>query len=112
MAWRTGDPEGSRNGVSLIIFAGIVASFPGAIAQLLELGRVGSLSAFTIMAIFIGAGLIIYWIVWMERAQRRIVVQYPKRQVGNRMFGGESSYLPLKLNTAGVIPPIFASSIF
>ena len=103
--------RGVGNGVSLIIFAGIVASFPGAIAQLLELGRVGSLSAFTIMAIFVGAALIIYWIVWMERAQRRIVVQYPKRQVGNRMFGGESSYLPLKLNTAGVIPPIFASSI-
>ncbi len=103
--------RGVGNGVSLIIFAGIVASFPGAIAQLLELGRVGSLSAFTIMAIFVGAALIIYWIVWMERAQRRIIVQYPKRQVGNRMFGGESSYLPLKLNTAGVIPPIFASSI-
>ncbi len=103
--------RGVGNGISLIIFAGIVASFPGAIAQLLELGRVGSLSAFTIMAILIGGGLLIYWIVWMERAQRRIIVQYPKRQVGNRMFGGDSSHLPLKLNTAGVIPPIFASSI-
>ena len=71
----------------------------------------GTLSAFAIMAILIGGALLIYWIVWMERAQRRIVVQYPKRQVGNRMFGGESSHLPLKLNTAGVIPPIFASSI-
>ena len=103
--------RGVGNGVSLIIFAGIVASFPGAFAQLLELGRVGTLSAFAIMAILIGGALLIYWIVWMERAQRRIVVQYPKRQVGNRMFGGESSHLPLKLNTAGVIPPIFASSI-
>ncbi|MBN36785.1 MAG: preprotein translocase subunit SecY [Rhodospirillaceae bacterium] len=103
--------RGVGNGVSLIIFAGIVASFPGALAQLLEQGRVGALSAFTIMAILIGAALLIYWIVWMERAQRRIIVQYPKRQVGNRMFGGESSHLPLKLNTAGVIPAIFASSI-
>ena len=103
--------RGVGNGVSLIIFAGIMASFPGAFAQLLELGRVGTLSAFAIMAILIGGALLIYWIVWMERAQRRIVVQYPKRQVGNRMFGGESSHLPLKLNTAGVIPPIFASSI-
>ncbi|MBT5433020.1 MAG: preprotein translocase subunit SecY [Alphaproteobacteria bacterium] len=103
--------RGVGNGISLIIFSGIVASFPGAIAQLLELGRVGSLSAFAILAILIGGGLIIYWIVWMERAQRRLIVQYPKRQVGNRMFGGENSHLPLKLNTAGVIPPIFASSI-
>ncbi|MBC6439623.1 MAG: preprotein translocase subunit SecY [Rhodospirillales bacterium] len=103
--------RGVGNGVSLIIFAGIVASFPGSVAQLLEAGRVGTLSAFAIMAILIGGALLIYWIVWMERAQRRIVVQYPKRQVGNRMFGGESSHLPLKLNTAGVIPAIFASSI-
>ncbi len=103
--------RGVGNGVSLIIFAGIVASFPTSLAQLLEQGRVGGLSAFAIMAILIGGALLIYWIVWMERAQRRIVVQYPKRQVGSRMFGGESSHLPLKLNTAGVIPPIFASSI-
>ncbi len=103
--------RGVGNGISLIIFAGIVAGFPGALGQLLEMGRVGTLSAFAIMAIILGGLALIYGIVFMERAQRRIIVQYPKRQVGNRMFGGESSHLPLKLNTAGVIPPIFASSI-
>jgi len=103
--------RGVGNGVSLIIFSGIVAALPSAIAQVLELGRTGAMSAFTIMALIVGAVCIIGFIVFMERAQRRIIVQYPKRQVGNRMFSGESSHLPLKLNTAGVIPPIFASSI-
>jgi len=103
--------RGVGNGVSLIIFSGIVANLPSAIGQALELGRTGALSPILIMALLIGAVGIIAVIVFMERAQRRLIVQYPKRQVGNKMFGGESSHLPLKLNTAGVIPPIFASSI-
>ncbi len=103
--------RGVGNGVSLIIFAGIVAMFPSAIAQILELGRIGAMSAFAIMAILVSLILLFGFIVFMERAQRRIIVQYPKRQVGNRMFSGESSHLPLKLNTSGVIPVIFASSI-
>ncbi len=103
--------RGVGNGVSLIIMAGIVAMFPSAIAQILELGRIGAMSAFAIMAILVSLILLFGFIVFMERAQRRIIVQYPKRQVGNRMFSGESSHLPLKLNTAGVIPVIFASSI-
>ena len=103
--------RGVGNGVSLIIFAGIVAMFPSAIAQILELGRIGAMSAFAIMVILVSLILLFGFIVFMERAQRRIIVQYPKRQVGNRMFSGESSHLPLKLNTSGVIPVIFASSI-
>ena len=103
--------RGVGNGVSLIIFSGIVAMFPSAIAQILELGRIGAMSAFAIMAILVGLIVLFGFIVFMERAQRRIIVQYPKRQVGNRMFSGESSHLPLKLNTSGVIPVIFASSI-
>ena len=103
--------RGVGNGISLIIFSGIVASFPGAIAQLLELGRIGSLSPIFIIGFMIFALAVVAFIVYFERAQRRIVVQYPKRQVGNRMFGGESSHIPLKLNTSGVIPVIFASSI-
>ena len=103
--------RGVGNGISLIIFAGIVAALPGAVVQTLELGRTGAMSPLLIMAMIIGAVCLIGFIVFMERAQRRIVVQYPKRQVGNRMFSGENSHLPLKLNTAGVIPPIFASSI-
>lgn len=103
--------RGVGNGISLIIFAGIVAELPRALAGMLELGRTGALSAIFIVAILIGVVAVISFIVYMERAQRRLIVQYPKRQVGNRMFGGESSHLPLKLNTAGVIPPIFASSL-
>ena len=103
--------RGVGNGISLIIFAGIVASFPGAIVQLLELGRTGSLSAFFIVGFLVFALAVVALIVYFERAQRRIIVQYPKRQVGNRMFGGESSHIPLKLNTSGVIPVIFASSL-
>jgi preprotein translocase subunit SecY len=103
--------RGVGNGISLIIFSGIVAELPRAIASTLELGRTGALSAFFIIFLMLMVVGVIMFIVFMERAQRRIVVQYPKRQVGAKMFGGESSHLPLKLNTAGVIPPIFASSI-
>jgi len=103
--------RGVGNGISLIIFAGIVAELPRAIASTLELGRTGALSTFFIIMILVLAVALITFIVFMERAQRRVVVQYPKRQVGNRMFGGENSHLPLKLNTSGVIPAIFASSL-
>ncbi len=103
--------RGVGNGISLIIFAGIVAELPGALAGTLELGRQGALSTFVIVGLFVMAIAVIAFIVFMERAQRRLLIQYPKRQVGNRMFQGESSHLPLKLNTAGVIPPIFASSL-
>jgi len=103
--------RGIGNGISLIIFSGIVANLPSALAGTLELGRTGALSAAFIILLFVMVFAVIAFIVFIERAQRRIVVQYPKRQVGQRMFGGESSHLPLKLNTAGVIPPIFASSI-
>jgi preprotein translocase subunit SecY len=103
--------RGVGNGISLIIFSGIVARLPSALAGFLELGRTGALSTFFIMFFMVGAVAVITFIVFMERAQRRILVQYPKRQVGNRMYGGEASHLPLKLNTAGVIPPIFASSL-
>ena len=103
--------RGVGNGISLIIFSGIVAELPRALVNTLELGRTGVLSG-GILAVLIAMALaVIAFIVFIERSQRRIVVQYPKRQVGRRMFGGESSHLPLKLNTAGVIPPIFASSI-
>ncbi|MDK9721742.1 MAG: preprotein translocase subunit SecY [Rhodospirillales bacterium] len=103
--------RGIGNGTSLIIFAGIVAELPSAIAGTLELGRTGALNALVIIAIMLMVVLVIGVIVFVERAQRRIIVQYPKRQVGNKMYGGESSHLPLKLNTSGVIPPIFASSL-
>ena len=103
--------RGVGNGVSLIIFSGIVAGLPTALASTLELGRQGRLSTLLILALFVVAIVVILAIVFFERAQRRIQVQYPKRQVGNRMYDGQSSHLPLKLNTAGVIPPIFASSL-
>jgi preprotein translocase subunit SecY len=103
--------RGIGNGISLIIMAGIVAELPSAIANTLELGRQGALSTFVILAILIMAVVVIAVIVFVERAQRRLLIQYPKRQVGNRMFEGQSSHLPLKLNTSGVIPPIFASSL-
>ena len=103
--------RGIGNGISLIIMSGIVAQLPRALVGTLELGRTGALpTLFIIFLIFMVAGVITF-IVFMERAQRRIIVQYPKRQVGTKMFGGQSSHLPLKLNTAGVIPPIFASSL-
>src|SRR5262252_6049789 len=103
--------RGVGNGVSLIIFAGIVAALPNAMIQTLELGRTGALSALFIIALVAGIVIVVGVVVFMETAQRRIVVQYPKRQVGNRMYGGEASHLPLKINTSGVIPPIFASSL-
>lgn len=103
--------RGVGNGISLIIFAGIVAEFPTALAATFELGRTGQLATPLLLGFLVLAIAVIVFIVFVERAQRRILVQYPKRQVGNKMFGGESSHLPLKLNTAGVIPPIFASSI-
>ena len=103
--------RGVGNGISLIIFAGIVAELPSAIASTLELGRTGALNTLFILFLIILVIATITFIVFIERAQRRIIVQYPKRQVGQRMFGGESTHLPLKLNTAGVIPPIFASSL-
>ena len=103
--------RGVGNGISLIIFAGIIAELPAAIAQTLDMGRTGALPTIAIIAILVLAVAVITFIVFIERAQRRIVVQYPKRQQGNKMFGGESSHLPLKLNTSGVIPPIFASSM-
>ncbi|HTI79859.1 MAG TPA: preprotein translocase subunit SecY [Acetobacteraceae bacterium] len=103
--------RGVGNGTSLIIMAGIVAGLPTALASLLDLGRTGALSPFFIIAFIVLAVFVIAFIVFMERAQRRIPVQYPKRQVGTRMFGGDSTHMPLKINTSGVIPPIFASSI-
>ncbi|HWB51421.1 MAG TPA: preprotein translocase subunit SecY [Stellaceae bacterium] len=103
--------RGVGNGISLIIFAGIVANLPHALAATLELGRTGALSPIFILLFLAMSIAVVAFIVFMERAQRRILVQYPKRQVGNRMFGGEASHLPLKINTSGVIPPIFASSL-
>lgn len=103
--------RGVGNGISLIIFSGIVANLPSAMAGTLELGRTGALSTIFIIGLFAMAVGVVFLIVYMERAQRRIIVQYPKRQQGNRQTGGESSHLPLKINTAGVIPPIFAGSL-
>ncbi|MSO71160.1 MAG: preprotein translocase subunit SecY [Alphaproteobacteria bacterium] len=103
--------RGVGNGISLIIFSGIVANIPVSTGEILELGRTGGMSVITILALIIGGIGVIGAIVFLERAQRRIIVQYPKRQVGTKMFGGEASHLPLKLNTSGVIPPIFASSL-
>jgi preprotein translocase subunit SecY len=103
--------RGIGNGISLIILSGIVAELPAAVAGTLELGRQGALSTGLILVVIVMAVAVIAFIVFMERAQRRLLIQYPKRQVGNRMFEGQSSHLPLKLNTSGVIPPIFASSL-
>ena len=103
--------RGIGNGISLIIMSGIVANLPHALASTLELGRTGAISTvFIIIFLAISVGVVAF-IVFMERAQRRLLVQYPKRQVGNKMFGGDASHLPLKINTSGVIPPIFASSL-
>ncbi len=103
--------RGVGNGISLIIFSGIVANLPSALAGTLELGRTGALSTgFIIFLLLMSVG-VIYFIVFVERAQRRIIIQYPKRQRGSKITGGDSSHLPLKINTAGVIPPIFASSL-
>jgi preprotein translocase subunit SecY len=103
--------RGVGNGISLIIMSGIVANLPHALASLLELGRTGAISTPAIVFFFVMAVGVIAFIVFMERAQRRILVQYPKRQMGTKVYGGEASHLPLKMNTSGVIPPIFASSL-
>jgi preprotein translocase subunit SecY len=103
--------RGIGNGTSMIIFAGIIAEFPAQLAQTLELGRQGAISTGLLLLILVMAICVIAFCVFMERAQRRLLINYPKRQVGNRMYEGQTSFLPLKLNTAGVIPPIFASSL-
>jgi preprotein translocase subunit SecY len=103
--------RGVGNGISLIIFSGIVAEIPRALASTFELGRTGALSALMIIGIFILVIFTVLFIVFFERAMRKILVNYPKRQVGNKVYGGESSHLPLKINTAGVIPAIFASAL-
>ena len=103
--------RGVGNGSSLIIFSGIVAELPTALAGTLELGRTGALSVVLILALFVMAAAVIAFIVFIERSVRKIVVQYPKRQHGNKVFGGDQSFLPLKINVPGVIPPIFASSL-
>jgi preprotein translocase subunit SecY len=103
--------RGVGNGISLIIMAGIVANLPHALASTLELGRTGAISTVFIIIFLVMSVAVVAFIVFMERAQRRILVQYPKRQMGNKMFGGDASHLPLKINTSGVIPPIFASSL-
>jgi preprotein translocase subunit SecY len=103
--------RGVGNGISLIIFAGIVARFPQIITQTLEQARTGAVSPLMVIFFIVFTVLLVAFIVFMERAQRRLFVTYPKRQVGNKVYGGDSSHLPLKLNVSGVIPPIFASSI-
>jgi len=103
--------RGIGNGISLVIFTGIIAGLPGAIGSTLELARTGEFSPFTVLGLLILTLAVTYIVVWVERAQRRIPIQYAKRQVGNRLYGGKASFLPLKINTSGVIPPIFASSL-
>ncbi len=103
--------RGIGNGISLIIFSGIVAEIPRALASTFELGRTGALSASTILFIFILILVTVFFIVFIERAIRKILINYPKRQMGTKIYGGESSHLPLKINTAGVIPAIFASAL-
>jgi len=103
--------RGLGNGISLIIFAGIAAGLPSAIGNTLEMARTGAFSVPLVLALFFGALLVTALVVFVERGQRKILVNYAKRQVGNKVYGGQSSHLPLKLNMAGVIPPIFASSI-
>jgi len=103
--------RGIGNGISLIIFSGIVAEIPRALASTFELGRTGALSATMIIGIFILIIVTVMFIVFIERAMRKILINYPKRQMGNKVYGGQSSHLPLKINTAGVIPAIFASAL-
>ena len=103
--------RGLGNGISMIIFAGIAAGLPSSIAGLLELVRQGSMNALTAILIVAAVGLVTFAVVFVERGQRKILVNYAKRQVGNKIYGGQASHLPLKLNMSGVIPPIFASSI-
>ena len=103
--------NGLGSGISVIIFAGIVANLPFAVINFFDLGRTGVLSSISIVFVLIVLTILIVGIVFIERAQRRLLVQYPKRQIGNKVFGGQSSYLPIKVNISGVIPAIFASSI-
>lgn len=103
--------RGIGNGISIIIFAGIVAGLPRAIGGTLELARTGAFSIPMVLFLFVAAVLVTAFVVFVERGQRKITVNYAKRQVGNKLYGGQSSHLPLKLNMSGVIPPIFASSI-
>ncbi len=103
--------RGLGNGISILIFAGIAAGLPSAMGGLLELVRTGAMSILVALVIVIVVGLVTYFVVFVERGQRKILVNYARRQVGNKVYGGQSSHLPLKLNMAGVIPPIFASSI-
>ena len=103
--------RGIGNGISLIIFSGIVAEIPRALVSTFELGRTGAISTLMILAIFVLLVLTIIFIVFMERALRKILINYPKRQMGNKIYGGDSSFLPLKINSAGVIPAIFASAL-
>jgi preprotein translocase subunit SecY len=103
--------RGLGNGISILIFGGIAAGLPNAIGGLLELVRTGAMSIFVALIIVVLVALVTYFVVFVERGQRKILVNYARRQVGNKVYGGQSSHLPLKLNMAGVIPPIFASSI-
>ena len=103
--------RGLGNGISILIFAGIAAGLPSAVGGLLELVRTGAMSIIVALIIVIAIALVTYFVVFVERGQRKILVNYARRQVGNKVYGGQSSHLPLKLNMAGVIPPIFASSI-
>ena len=101
----------TANGISILIFGGIAAGLPGSIGGLLELVRTGAMSVLVAIFIVIVVGLVTYFVVFVERGQRKILVNYARRQVGNKVYGGQASHLPLKLNMSGVIPPIFASSI-
>lgn len=103
--------RGIGNGISLVIFAGIVASIPSAVTATTEFVREGELGILTVALLLVGMVAIVGAVIFMERSQRRIPVQYAKRMVGRKVYGGQSSHLPLKINTAGVIPPIFASSV-
>lgn len=103
--------RGLGNGISILIFGGIAAGLPNAIGGLLELVRTGAMSIIVALIIVVLVALVTYFVVFVERGQRKILVNYARRQVGNKVYGGQSSHLPLKLNMAGVIPPIFASSI-
>jgi preprotein translocase subunit SecY len=103
--------RGLGNGISILIFAGIAAGLPSALGGLFELVRTGAMNPLISMLIIVVVALVTYFVVFVERGQRKILVNYARRQVGNKVYGGQSSHLPLKLNMAGVIPPIFASSI-
>lgn len=103
--------RGLGNGISILIFGGIAAGLPGAVGGLLELVRTGAMSIIVALLIVVVVGFVTYFVVFVERGQRKILVNYARRQVGNKVYGGQSSHLPLKLNMSGVIPPIFASSI-